>query len=132
MKEEIDPTMDNTEWQKGVKRGRQILEKRIEVFIKAILNPDLEKIEGLDEITTEDLLVVAKNLPLETILGLAMKHPQHTSRYGFILNPRAFGIAQSPDRLAQIMTVLLNRFADAQKNISDWEKHVCRLRKAGE
>ena len=108
------------------------MDKKFEPFIKAIMQPALEEISGLDELTTQELVNVIKNFSDEDVLGLAMPRPGHEGVYGFMLNPRVFGIMKSKERLVEITTALMNRFSEAQKNKSDWGKYVCQLRKNSE
>lgn len=104
------------------------MDKKFEPFIEAIMHPDIEEVAGLDELATQELTGIIKSFSDEDILGLAMENEEHKGQYGFILNPRAFGILKSKERLATIMTALLSRFGEAQKNKSDWKEYVCKFR----
>ena len=94
-------------------------------LIKAILNPNLEKIDGLEDLSTQEIVEYIKNyMPDDIVLGLAMKNADPKKGYGFVLNPRAFGILQDKgQRMSEVMPALLNRFIEVQKNTSDWGKY---------
>ena len=122
------------EAQNKTTEGFMVLTKKgkrsIEPFIKAIQSPELEEIEGLSELTTQEIVEAINNFSDEVILGLAIPRPGGPQgTYGFMLNPRVFGILKSEERYSKVMVALMNRFAKATKSKSDWEKYVCKLRK---
>jgi len=106
------------------------MDNKFKPFLTAILKPDLESIDGLNDLTTEEIVNFVSSLPNETILGLAMRNPQKEGQFGFLLNPRAFNLANDQYRTAAIMKVLLDRFSQAQKETADWEVYVCHFREA--
>jgi tetratricopeptide (TPR) repeat protein len=108
-------------------RETQSKKERFKPLIAALAHPSLEEVDGLDELTTKEIVDMIKLFSDSVILGFARKNQEHKGRYGFILNPRAFGISKSKNRLAEILKVLLDRFGEAQKNTSDWKKLVGHL-----
>ncbi|MDO8492196.1 MAG: hypothetical protein Q7S34_00955 [bacterium] len=100
-------------------------------LIEAIYDPSLEGVDGLDNLTTNEIVeYTTKYMPDDIFLGLLMKNQK--GHYGFVLNPRAFGIQKSVQRQAEVMSALLNRFEEVRKNNSDWEKYAGLLRNKSE
>jgi hypothetical protein len=108
----------------GTIEAQVTMDKKFEPVIKAILDFSLEEVEGLNELTTEEIIAFINSFSDEFVLGLAMPRQGHPGQYGFIYS-KAFGEGM---RFAEIAATLLNRFSKAQKDRADWKNYVCKSR----
>ncbi len=125
--------MNFNEKMNGLSPSDSMNHARFAPLIKAVLSPSLENIDGLKELSTQEIVkYITKFMPDEILLGLLMKNEK--GHYGFVINPRIFGFSaatKSTQRPAEVMNALLSRFAEVRKNRSDWETYAGQLRNSG-
>ncbi|MDO8594910.1 MAG: hypothetical protein Q7R93_05395 [bacterium] len=109
----------NVQWSDDDGRRVPIRRRDISVrpLINAIKDPSLEVVRGLSDLGTKEMVDVINTFSSKFVHDLAIENPNRKGQFGFILNPRAFGFPESENRLAEVMSALLNRLGET-KNLA--------------